>query len=204
MKIWLLCFSLKKINPRNFYSAANKLELEETVVGSVASWENEYGRGCKGKKVRTTSDDAGGKSVSTKSKSVVAKCVSENSTGGWNLLWEDLYGNKLGMLKQECKTRWSSTQNTQNMELSLMKDQENIQSDGIYEMTSAHYPLLCLLLHPCYSTFRAPCFHWVPIGVADLVANGPFLYRYPTHSVSWSLPSPVQHPKIAQTHEMSP
>ncbi len=22
---------------------------------------------------------------------------------------EDLYGNKLGMLKQECKTRWSST-----------------------------------------------------------------------------------------------
>ena len=23
---------------------------------------------------------------------------------------EDLYGNKLGMLKQECKTRWSSTQ----------------------------------------------------------------------------------------------
>ncbi len=37
---------------------------------------------------------------------------------------EDLHGNKLGMLKQECKTRWSSTH---NYELSLMKTQENIQ-----------------------------------------------------------------------------
>jgi hypothetical protein len=37
---------------------------------------------------------------------------------------EDLYGNKLGMLKQECKTRWSSTH---NYGLSLMKDQESIQ-----------------------------------------------------------------------------
>ena len=36
----------------------------------------------KGKKVRTTSDDAGGKSVSEKSKSTGGKCVSENSTGG--------------------------------------------------------------------------------------------------------------------------
>ena len=35
----------------------------------------------KGKKVRTTSDDPGGKSVSEKSKSTVGKCVSENSTG---------------------------------------------------------------------------------------------------------------------------
>ena len=40
--------------------------------------------GGKGKtlKVRTTSDDAGGKCVSEKSKSAGAKCVSENSTGG--------------------------------------------------------------------------------------------------------------------------
>ena len=40
------------------------------------------GEGVKDKEVRTTSDDAGGKSVSQKSKSVGAKCVSENSTGG--------------------------------------------------------------------------------------------------------------------------
>ena len=39
------------------------------------------GEGVKGKKVRTTSDDAGGKSASEKSKST-GKCVSENSTGG--------------------------------------------------------------------------------------------------------------------------
>ena len=40
--------------------------------------------GGKGKplKVWTTSDDAGGKCVSEKSKSAGAKCVSENSTGG--------------------------------------------------------------------------------------------------------------------------
>ena len=36
----------------------------------------------KAKKVRTTSDDPGGKSVSEKSKSMGGKCVSENSTGG--------------------------------------------------------------------------------------------------------------------------
>ena len=40
------------------------------------------GEGDKDKKVRTTSDDAGGKSVSEKSKSTGEKCVSENSTGG--------------------------------------------------------------------------------------------------------------------------
>ena len=40
------------------------------------------GEGDKGKRVRTTSDDAGGKSVSEKSKSVGGKCVSEISTGG--------------------------------------------------------------------------------------------------------------------------
>ena len=40
------------------------------------------GEGDKGKKVRTTSNDAGGKCVSEKSKSVGAKCVSENSRGG--------------------------------------------------------------------------------------------------------------------------
>ena len=43
-------------------------------------WEYEYERGCKrqktkGKKVRTTSDDVGGKSVSEKSKSVGGQCV---------------------------------------------------------------------------------------------------------------------------------
>jgi len=35
-------------------------------------------------KARTTSDDAGGKSLSEKSKSTGGKCVSENSTGGKN------------------------------------------------------------------------------------------------------------------------
>ena len=43
---------------------------------------------------------------------------------------EDLYGNKLGMLKQECKTRWSSTH---NCGLSLMKDQESIQQFCVQE-----------------------------------------------------------------------
>jgi len=40
------------------------------------------GEGGKGKRVRTTSHDAGGKSVSEESKSVGGKCVGENSTGG--------------------------------------------------------------------------------------------------------------------------
>ena len=43
---------------------------------------------------------------------------------------EDLYGNKLGMLKQECKTRWSSTH---NCGLSLMKTQEIIQQFCVQE-----------------------------------------------------------------------
>ncbi len=43
---------------------------------------------------------------------------------------EDLYGNKLGMLKQECKTRWSSTH---NCGLSLMKAQESIQEFCVQE-----------------------------------------------------------------------
>jgi hypothetical protein len=43
---------------------------------------------------------------------------------------EDLYGNKLGMLKQECKTRWSSTH---NCGLSLMKAQESIQQFCVQE-----------------------------------------------------------------------
>ena len=42
--------------------------------------ETNTGEGVKGKKVRTTSDDAGGKSVSEMSKSTGRKCVSENST----------------------------------------------------------------------------------------------------------------------------
>ena len=36
--------------------------------------DNNTGEGVKGKKVRTTSDDAGGKSVSEKSKSTGGKC----------------------------------------------------------------------------------------------------------------------------------
>jgi hypothetical protein len=43
---------------------------------------------------------------------------------------EDLYGNKLGMLNQECKTRWSSTH---NCGLSLMKAQEILQKFGVQE-----------------------------------------------------------------------
>jgi hypothetical protein len=43
---------------------------------------------------------------------------------------EDLYGNKLGMLNQECKTQWSSTH---NCGLSLMKTQENIQQFCVQE-----------------------------------------------------------------------
>jgi hypothetical protein len=40
------------------------------------------GEGAEGKKVRNTSNDEGGQSVSEKSKSMGGKCVSENSTGG--------------------------------------------------------------------------------------------------------------------------
>ena len=43
---------------------------------------------------------------------------------------EDLYGNKLGMLTQECKTRWSATH---IMGLSLMKAQESIQQFCVQE-----------------------------------------------------------------------
>ena len=43
---------------------------------------------------------------------------------------EDLYGNKVGILKQECKTRWSSTH---NCGLSLMKVQDNIQQFCVQE-----------------------------------------------------------------------
>ncbi len=43
---------------------------------------------------------------------------------------EDLYGNKFGMLKQEYKTRWSSTH---TCGLSLMKDQEIIQQFCVQE-----------------------------------------------------------------------
>ena len=50
-----------------------------------------------------------------------------------------------------------------------------LASCGIYEMTSAHYPLSCLLLHTYYSTFRDPCLRWVPSGVAGLAVSCPFL-----------------------------
>ena len=39
------------------------------------------GEGGKGKRGRTVSDDAGGKSLSETSKSVCGQCVGENSTG---------------------------------------------------------------------------------------------------------------------------
>jgi hypothetical protein len=49
----------------------------------VSHYENLIPFGFKTKKVRTTSDDAGGKSMSeTESKSTGGKCLSENSTGG--------------------------------------------------------------------------------------------------------------------------
>ena len=66
------------------------------------------GEGGKGKRGRTDSDDAGGKSLSdtsTSGKKVVT--FFKSSTIGRSELakvQEDLYGNKLGMLKQECKT----------------------------------------------------------------------------------------------------
>ena len=39
------------------------------------------GEGDKGKRGRTVSDDAGGKSLNEKSKSVCGQCVGESSTG---------------------------------------------------------------------------------------------------------------------------
>jgi hypothetical protein len=50
-------------------------------MGKRAGNTNTGGVG-KSKKFRTTSNDAGGKSVSEKSKSTGGKCVSENSTVG--------------------------------------------------------------------------------------------------------------------------
>ncbi len=41
-----------------------------------------YRRGCQSPKGQDYLDDAGGKSMSEKSKSVGGKCVGENSTGG--------------------------------------------------------------------------------------------------------------------------
>jgi hypothetical protein len=95
------------------------------------------GEGDKGKKGRTVSDDAGGKSLSDTSTSTgvkstvihtsvnifevskrdkpqyfVDKVKDKRRTKNSELekVQEDLYGNILGMLKKECKTRWSSTQ----------------------------------------------------------------------------------------------
>ena len=93
------------------------------------------GEGGKDKKVRTVLDDAGGKSLSDTSTSAGVKStvihtsvnIFKSSTIGCSELakvQEDLYGNKLGMLKQECKTRWSSKH---NCGLSLMKTQQSIQ-----------------------------------------------------------------------------
>jgi hypothetical protein len=56
-------------------------QLGARAMGKRAGNTN-TGGGVKGKKVRTTSNDAGGKSASEKSKSTGGKCVSENSTVG--------------------------------------------------------------------------------------------------------------------------
>ncbi len=115
------------------------------------------GEGDKCKKGRTVSDDTGGKSLSDVSTSAgvkstvirtsvnifevskrdkpqyfVDKVKDKRRTKNSDLarVQEDLYGNKLGMLKQECKTRWSSTH---NCGLSLMKDQEIIQKFCVKE-----------------------------------------------------------------------
>jgi hypothetical protein len=69
--------------------------------------------GGKVKRGRTVSDDPGGKSLSDTSTSIGYSDLVK--------VQEDLCGNKLGMLKQECKTRWSSTH---NCGLSLMKSLE--------------------------------------------------------------------------------
>ncbi len=68
------------------------------------------GEGDKGKKGRTVSDDAGERD---KTQYFVDKVKDKRRTKNNEItkVQEDLYGNKLGMLKQECKTRWSSTHN---------------------------------------------------------------------------------------------
>jgi hypothetical protein len=48
----------------------------------LKGFQLQAGEGGKGKRVRTTLDDAGGTSVSEKFKSADGKCVGENSTGG--------------------------------------------------------------------------------------------------------------------------
>ena len=66
------------------------------------------GEGGKGKKGRTVSDDAGGKVKESFEKGKKVVTFFKSSTIGRSELekvQEDLYGNKLGMLKQECKTR---------------------------------------------------------------------------------------------------
>jgi hypothetical protein len=115
------------------------------------------GEGGKGKKGRTVSDDTGGKSLSDRSTSAgVKSTVIHTSVNIFEVskrdktqyfvdilkdkrrtknselvnVQEDLYGNKLGMMKQEYKTRWSSKH---NCGLSLMKTQENIQQFCVQE-----------------------------------------------------------------------
>ena len=56
--------------------------------------------------------------------------VPSSDTSVTKVTNKDLYSNKLGMLKQECKTQWSSTH---NCGLPLMKAQENIQKFCVQE-----------------------------------------------------------------------
>ncbi len=72
-------------------SQKKKFEPQETARGMGTSClkraeKTNAEEGGKGKKVRTTSDNADGKFVSEKSMSAGAKCVSENSTTVGNVV----------------------------------------------------------------------------------------------------------------------
>ena len=69
---------------RIFFSSPKKLGAVRAMV--ERGGHTNTGEVVKGKKGRTTSGDASGKSVSEKSKSMSGKCVSENSTGGKHTL----------------------------------------------------------------------------------------------------------------------
>jgi hypothetical protein len=80
------------------------------------------GEGGKSKRVRTTSDEAGGKSVSEESKSAGGKCVGENSTGG-----------KSGVIRSSGNPFETSRRDTPEYFVDVVKDKRTKNNNtGIY------------------------------------------------------------------------
>jgi hypothetical protein len=83
MQILLLFVFLEFIfKPLGAARVGLKMKLGTARAMGKRAGNTNTGEGGKGKKVRTTSDDAGEKPVNEKSKSTVGQCVSEKSSGG--------------------------------------------------------------------------------------------------------------------------